>query len=64
MDEIKINCPYCKSAISILVDLGEFGYCELVQDCSVCCRPIELTYNLDEGEVRSFEYHTIEGNEF
>ena len=41
LSEQTIGCPYCGESISILVDdtLPEQRY---VEDCQVCCRPIEL----------------------
>ena len=41
LSERTIGCPYCGESISILVDdtLPEQRY---VEDCQVCCRPIEL----------------------
>ncbi|MDH3275658.1 MAG: CPXCG motif-containing cysteine-rich protein [Gammaproteobacteria bacterium] len=41
ISEQTIGCPYCGESISILVDdtLPEQRY---VEDCQVCCRPIEL----------------------
>ena len=37
----KIYCPYCGESISIVVDpsVEEQQY---IEDCSVCCRPVEL----------------------
>lgn len=36
-----IECPYCGESIELSVDssAGEQSY---IEDCSVCCRPIEL----------------------
>lgn len=64
MEEINIQCPYCLQAISILVDRGVYEYTTLVEDCEVCCRPIEISYMVKDGEIISFSYDSIEGNEF
>ncbi|HUO80637.1 MAG TPA: CPXCG motif-containing cysteine-rich protein [Steroidobacteraceae bacterium] len=42
---IVVDCPYCGERFETAVDLtaGSFSY---VEDCQVCCRPIELS-----GEV-------------
>lgn len=39
---VTVGCPYCGEALHTRVDLtaGETRY---VEDCQVCCRPIELT---------------------
>ena len=30
-----------------------------VEDCEVCCRPIEVRYMVKDGEVRHFEARAI-----
>ena len=42
-----IACPYCGEEIAIPVDLSA-GDQQLIEDCSVCCRPIELALRHDE----------------
>ena len=43
-----IACPYCGEMIQIVIDPGigdqETSY---IEDCSVCCRPMELTVHID-----------------
>ncbi len=44
-----VNCPYCGERITLLVD-GSVGEQAYVEDCSVCCRPIEVYVSLgDDG---------------
>lgn len=45
-----IECPYCGEPIEILVDLSveEQSY---IEDCQVCCRPINLRITIDEDGV-------------
>jgi hypothetical protein len=44
-------CPYCGEPIS--VELDELpGRQELVEDCWVCCRPIEVIAVVEDGEVQ------------
>ena len=64
MEELNLNCPYCREAITVLLDTGIFGYEQIVDDCEVCCRPIEISYYVEDGEVTRFSYNSIEGNEF
>jgi len=42
LEERAIDCPWCGEIITVLLDLSldEQRY---VEDCFVCCRPIELT---------------------
>lgn len=49
--EVEIQCPVCWETIGILVDPG-LPRQELVEDCSVCCRPLLLKIAVDpEGGV-------------
>jgi hypothetical protein len=40
--EQAVRCPYCGETISVLIDdsVQEQTY---IEDCEVCCRPIEFT---------------------
>jgi len=48
LEERDIQCPYCGESIGVLIDPGEADT-QYVEDCQVCCRPIEfaLSENLD-----------------
>ena len=51
MDErilTKTSCPYCGEWIEILVDWSAAAQ-EYVEDCEVCCRPIQLQIAIDES---------------
>jgi hypothetical protein len=37
----QVQCPYCGEMIEMQVD-GSAGDQAYVEDCSVCCRPIEV----------------------
>ena len=63
MEELNIQCPYCLEAISVLVDTGVYDFTIIIEDCEVCCRPIEISYNVEDGYVKGFSYNSIEGNE-
>ncbi|MDJ0739606.1 MAG: CPXCG motif-containing cysteine-rich protein [Gammaproteobacteria bacterium] len=43
-----VQCPYCGETIEIQVDdsAGDQAY---IEDCSVCCRPIEVRLRVDRG---------------
>jgi hypothetical protein len=43
------NCPYCFSEISILLDPSVANQ-EYIEDCEVCCNPIQF-HVLFEGDV-------------
>ena len=45
--EKRIGCPYCGEAIDILID-GSVAEHNYIEDCQVCCRPIQINILLDE----------------
>ena len=51
MEEIekKFTCPYCLEKISFVLDLSVEGLQSYVEDCEVCCQPIQITYLVPSG---------------
>lgn len=47
LDQVFIHCPYCGEAIEILVD-GSVDSQHYIEDCQVCCRPINISVSFDE----------------
>lgn len=50
---VNVQCPYCAEQFETQVDLtaGSFVY---VEDCQVCCQPIELYVEVDDaGRLRA-----------
>ena len=41
LQETDIACPYCGETITILID-ESVGAQQYIEDCQVCCRPIEV----------------------
>lgn len=41
-----IECPYCGEPFEILLDLSA-GSANYIEDCSVCCQPIEFDVEID-----------------
>ena len=41
----------------MLLDLSA-GSQSYIEDCEVCCSPIEISYQVEEGRVVSFEVQT------
>jgi len=57
LQESSIYCPYCGESIEVLLNPEDVG-AEYIEDCQVCCLPIELLLREDAGglleaEVRS-----------
>jgi len=48
MEEIAVTCPYCGESFATVVDCSA-GSQAYVEDCQVCCRPIEFVVQVDEG---------------
>lgn len=46
--ETPINCPYCGESFITLVDYSA-GPQRYIEDCRVCCRPIEIAVEVDDS---------------
>ncbi|MBR9989223.1 MAG: CPXCG motif-containing cysteine-rich protein [Gemmatimonadetes bacterium] len=44
-----VVCPYCGETVDLAVDPGGGAVQEYVEDCEVCCRPMQLTVSWDDG---------------
>ncbi len=62
--EKTITCPYCWERFSTVVEpsleLGE----TYVEDCYICCRPIEMTVVAKEEDSIDIRATAIDGNAF
>ena len=47
LEETRVQCPYCGEEIDAAVDCSA-GSHRYIEDCPVCCRPIEFTAETDE----------------
>jgi hypothetical protein len=47
-DLVTVQCPYCGEAFDTAVDVssGSFSY---VEDCQVCCQPIQMDGDVDDA---------------
>jgi len=45
--EVAVQCPYCWEEITLLID-ASIEIQEYVEDCEVCCRPIDFVVEVDE----------------
>jgi transcription elongation factor Elf1 len=52
-------CPYCGDEISMILDLSVQRQ-TYVEDCEVCCNPIEITYTAQSDAVTSFAAKVLE----
>ena len=59
MFEHFFQCPYCWEEISMLLDSSITNQ-TYVEDCEVCCNPIEINPQFQENELVAFEARDIE----
>jgi Cysteine-rich CPXCG len=53
-EDIEVVCPYCGARFTTCADTSVGNYCT-IEDCEVCCRPIELTVACHIGGVEAVE---------
>ena len=53
------TCPYCNAAISMLLDLSTPSQ-DYIEDCEVCCRPLEIRYGCEGDVLVEFTAKSIE----
>ncbi|HVC37242.1 MAG TPA: CPXCG motif-containing cysteine-rich protein [Gammaproteobacteria bacterium] len=53
-EAVNIGCPYCGETIEISVDCSVENQ-SYIEDCQVCCRPIDITVAIDEAGIPSVE---------
>jgi hypothetical protein len=53
----EVSCPYCGETITLFLDLSieEQSY---IEDCSVCCQPMTVSYTAADGELASVSVDT------
>jgi transcription elongation factor Elf1 len=59
MEEHFFQCPYCWEQISMLLDVS-VGRQKYIEDCEVCCNPIEVTVSFEDAELTLFSAENIE----
>ena len=54
ISDLALTCPHCGESIEIVLDLSapEQSY---IEDCSVCCRPINVRVTAADGELVDVE---------
>jgi hypothetical protein len=58
IEPVTIHCPYCGEGYETTVDLSG-GSQSYIEDCAVCCRPIEIVLRVDdEGELLDISTRT------
>ncbi|WP_132217830.1 CPXCG motif-containing cysteine-rich protein [Mariniflexile fucanivorans] len=59
MLEHYFTCPYCWETISMMLD-NSVSKQVYIEDCEVCCNPIELRVQFNNSELVDFQANSIE----
>ena len=54
LEERQIGGPFCSESITILLDVSA-GSQQYIEDCQVCCRPMQVTLDVNDGEIASLQ---------
>lgn len=55
MEEEFFTCPHCWERVSILVDVSRNGTHRFVEDCEVCCNPLDFQVVVEAHSVQSLD---------
>ena len=58
--EVAVQCPYCFESITVLLDLSVDAQ-HYIEDCSVCCHPMTISYASDIDGVASVSAERLDG---
>ena len=53
------QCPHCWEEISMILDVS-IRQQTYIEDCEVCCNPIEITPIFEENELVGFRSESLE----
>ncbi|MDO6461478.1 CPXCG motif-containing cysteine-rich protein [Granulosicoccaceae sp. 1_MG-2023] len=48
IENVVIQCPYCWEEIDLAIDCS-VDHQDYIEDCAVCCQPIDLRINTGDG---------------
>lgn len=49
--DVEIRCPYCAETLTVVVDESGGRMQSYVEDCQVCCQPIQVRARVDGEDV-------------
>jgi transcription elongation factor Elf1 len=52
LPERRISCPFCGEQIIIVIDTSADSQ-SYVEDCQVCCQPMQVSVAIEDGELQS-----------
>ncbi|MEM7503109.1 MAG: CPXCG motif-containing cysteine-rich protein [Pseudomonadota bacterium] len=53
----RITCPYCGETIDIVLDISAGGQ-SYIEDCQVCCQPIEISFEVGDESLTGITVHS------
>ncbi|SNR35566.1 CPXCG motif-containing cysteine-rich protein [Lutibacter flavus] len=59
MEEYFFQCPHCWEEISMLFDTSVKSQ-TYIEDCEVCCNPIQIEIGFTNGELTILEINNID----
>ena len=60
-EDYSFACPYCGVPLSVRLDVSGGGSQQFVQDCEVCCRPIQIAVRFDGDSIVDFKANPEDG---
>ncbi|HEV2965523.1 MAG TPA: CPXCG motif-containing cysteine-rich protein [Chthoniobacterales bacterium] len=55
--EVNATCPHCGEVFPLQIDTSQSEQ-SFIEDCTVCCRPINLTVRCRPGSIDSLVAHS------
>jgi hypothetical protein len=52
-------CPYCWQRISMVLDTSVSSQ-TMIEDCEVCCHPIQVRYSVEDEAITDFDAAVLE----
>jgi len=52
--DFETQCPYCGEAVVLRAETLQGDY-STIEDCTVCCRPIQFVVTCEGGEIDNVE---------
>jgi hypothetical protein len=50
----EVACPHCGETILLFLDLSVESQ-SYIEDCSVCCQPMTVSYSASDGELQDLQ---------
>ena len=54
-EDESFDCPYCGTLNTVRLDVSGGKHQSFIQDCTICCKPIQISVNFEDGEFTNFK---------